>query len=94
MLALMYYTTPITGAFSGLIAYSTTRNLEGAHGKASWEWLFIIEGAATLGFSLVVLTLLPGLPEVVAKNGSLLFRHPSEHQLIHKRLISGKYVSG
>jgi hypothetical protein len=86
----MYCMTPIAGAFSGLIAYGTVKNLGEVHGKASWQWLFIIEGVVTLAFSLVVLMLLPGLPEVVARKGSLLFRHPDEHQLIHQRLAESK----
>ena len=86
----MYCLAPVAGAFSGLIAYGTAKDLEGVHGRPSWEWLFIIEGVATLGFSFFVFVLLPGLPERVAEKGSLLFRHPTERQLIQQRLAESK----
>ncbi|KAK7206388.1 pantothenate transporter liz1, partial [Myxozyma melibiosi] len=52
----------ISGAFSGFIAYGVMKNLEGAHGIAAWRWLFIIEGAATIGFALLAIPILPDLP--------------------------------
>ncbi|KAK9364403.1 major facilitator superfamily domain-containing protein [Lipomyces kononenkoae] len=52
----------LSGAFSGLISYGVMQNLEGVHGLAAWRWLFIIEGVATFGFSLVAIPVLPSLP--------------------------------
>jgi hypothetical protein len=36
--------------------------LNGAHGLHSWQWLFVIEGAVTVTFSLISLVILPDFP--------------------------------
>lgn len=52
----------LSGAFGGLIAGSITKNLNGAHGLAGWRWLFIVEGAATAGWSLIASLFLMDFP--------------------------------
>lgn len=47
--ALLYSGSLISGAFSGLIAAGITNGLSGARGISAWRWLFIIEGAITVG---------------------------------------------
>ncbi|KAF5576299.1 allantoate permease [Fusarium pseudoanthophilum] len=39
----------LSGAFGGLLAASITSGLDSAHSKAGWRWLFVVEGAATMG---------------------------------------------
>ncbi len=39
--AMMFSVTSLAGAFSGLIAYGI-RNLNGKHGIAGWQWIFIV----------------------------------------------------
>ena len=39
--AMMYSTSSLAGAFSGLLAYGI-RNLNGKHGIAGWQWIFIV----------------------------------------------------
>lgn len=53
----------LSGAFGGLIAGAIDSNLDGAHGIAGWRWLFIVEGAACAGWSLVSFFLLLDFPE-------------------------------
>lgn len=57
----------LSGAFGGLIAGSITSNLDGAHGIPGWRWLFIVEGAATAGWSLVSSFLLLDFPANTAR---------------------------
>jgi MFS family permease len=52
----------LSGAFGGLIAGAIDGNLDGAHGIAGWRWLFIVEGAACAGWSLISYFLLLDFP--------------------------------
>lgn len=52
----------LSGAFGGLLAGVIVNNLEGAHGIRGWRWLFIVEGAATIGFAFIALFILPDFP--------------------------------
>ena len=89
----IYCMTPVAGAISGLIAYGVGKNLEGASDLTSWEWLFVIEGVCTIGFGLMVVLMLPGLPEKVAENGSWLFPHEKERKAILNRYRECKHSS-
>ncbi|CAG7988573.1 unnamed protein product [Penicillium olsonii] len=52
----------LSGAFGGLLAAVIVKNLEGVHGIRGWRWLFIVEGAATIGVALIALFVLPDFP--------------------------------
>ncbi|KAF2161135.1 hypothetical protein M409DRAFT_37608 [Zasmidium cellare ATCC 36951] len=52
-LAIFYTTSAFSGAFSGLLAYAIAK-LDGAHGVAGWRWIFLIEGAVTVGVGLLM----------------------------------------
>lgn len=39
--AMMFSVTSLAGALSGLLAYGI-RNLDGKHGIAGWQWIFIV----------------------------------------------------
>ncbi|KAJ5459529.1 uncharacterized protein N7458_001081 [Penicillium daleae] len=52
----------LSGAFGGLLAAVIVKHLEGVHGIRGWRWLFIVEGAATIGWALVALFILPDFP--------------------------------
>lgn len=52
----------LSGAFGGLIAAGIVDGLEGTHGIRGWRWLFIIEGAATIGCAIISLFILPDFP--------------------------------
>lgn len=43
----------LSGAFGGLLAGAITGGLEGKYGIRGWRWLFIVEGAATVGWALI-----------------------------------------
>jgi hypothetical protein len=80
-----YLSAPIAGAVSGLISYGVDKDLDGKHGIRSWQWLFVIEGVITVGWGMLVLILLPRLPERVVKRGSWLFSGQEECNLIAQR---------
>lgn len=52
----------ISGAFSGLIAAGIKSGMDGAHGLRAWRWLFIIEGAVTVGIAIAAFFILPDFP--------------------------------
>ncbi|KAF5553401.1 high-affinity methionine permease [Fusarium napiforme] len=52
----------LSGAFGGLLAGSITSGLDGAYGKAGWRWLFVVEGAATMGVAVIAYFILPNFP--------------------------------
>lgn len=87
--------TPIAGAITGLISYGLQRNMSGVRGLHSWQWLFLIEGVATIGWGCLVWVLLPEMPEKeLAKKRSLFFRDPAEKELIIMRSNAAQHVMG
>ena len=46
-MALFFGAATLAGAFGGLIAYAILR-LDGESGVNGWQWIFILEGSATL----------------------------------------------
>ncbi|KAH9026161.1 MFS general substrate transporter [Lactarius hengduanensis] len=62
--ALMFSVASLTGAFSGLLAYGI-RNLDGKHGIAGWQWIFIVEGGFTVAFGLATLFFVPASPKSI-----------------------------
>ncbi|KAL4800795.1 major facilitator superfamily domain-containing protein [Aspergillus venezuelensis] len=57
----------LSGAFGGLIAGGIVSGLDGAHGIAGWRWLFIVEGAATAGVSIIASFLLLDFPSATKR---------------------------
>jgi hypothetical protein len=41
----------LSGAFSGILAYSIVR-MDGVAGRPGWAWIFILEGLFTVAFGL------------------------------------------
>jgi len=57
-----FSSTTLAGAFGGLIA-AGIYSLNGRAGYAAWRWIFIIEGAITVGVALIFFFVLPTFPE-------------------------------
>lgn len=51
-----------SGAFSGLLAYAINY-MDGVGGLASWRWIFILEGIATVVLSSLIFVFLPNDPQ-------------------------------
>ncbi|GAA5859557.1 hypothetical protein JCM8547_006138, partial [Rhodosporidiobolus lusitaniae] len=60
--AFMYTGSLLSGAFSGFISAGVQAGLDGALGRPSWSWLFIIEGAITIFVAAVSFFVLPDYP--------------------------------
>ncbi|KAL7946067.1 MFS general substrate transporter [Trichoderma barbatum] len=60
-----YSAATIAGGFSGLIAYAIQKNLDGALGRAAWQWLFIIQGCAGIFVGICAWLLLPPPPDQI-----------------------------
>lgn len=62
--AILYSGSQIGNAFGGLFALAILE-LDGAHGLEGWRWLFIIEGAATVGIAFIFMLFMPNKPETM-----------------------------
>lgn len=85
--------TPIAGAVTGFISYAVGKYLDGKGpgSFASWQWLFIIEGAPTILWGLIVWALLPQFPDKEVKSKySLWFKSDKEKRLIVERSMAGE----
>ncbi|KAK3301398.1 major facilitator superfamily domain-containing protein [Chaetomium fimeti] len=60
--AVLYSGALISGAFSGLISAGVTWGMDGTRGLGAWQWLFIIEGAATVVVAFGCYFVLPNFP--------------------------------
>jgi sugar phosphate permease len=61
-ISILYTGQVVSTGCSGLIAAATFSTLDGVHGIAGWQWLFIIEGAVTAGIAVFGFFLLPDDP--------------------------------
>ena len=61
-LAFIYSTATLAGAFGGLIAYGIS-HMNGAGGLVAWRWLFLLEGAPSILFGVLIFFILPDYPE-------------------------------
>jgi len=64
--AVMYSGALISGAFSGLISAGVKYGMDGTRGYSAWQWLFIIEGAATIVIAFGCYWVLPNFPRTTS----------------------------
>ncbi|KAH8682134.1 nicotinamide mononucleotide permease [Xylariales sp. PMI_506] len=74
----------LSGAFGGLLAGAITSGLNGVHGLAGWRWLFIVEGAATAGWSIIASFILLDFPANTKRFSE------RERELAIKRLLADR----
>lgn len=60
-IASLYIAQQVGNAFGGLFAAAIFQ-LDGKHNIAGWKWLFIIEGAATVGIGVICACFMPEFP--------------------------------
>ncbi|KAJ9094094.1 hypothetical protein QFC21_006195 [Naganishia friedmannii] len=61
-IAIMYSGNSLSNCFGGLIAAGVISGMEGKGGLRGWEWLFVLEGAATAFVGIAVYWILPSYP--------------------------------
>jgi MFS family permease len=86
--AIFYSAAVISGALGGIMAGAITGNLANAHGIAGWRWLFIIEGVATVGVSILAKFILLDFP---ATSSAL---NLEERRLATVRILAAGIESG
>lgn len=59
---ILYSGSLLSGAFSGLIAAGIINQMDYVKGLRSWRWLFLIEGAITVGLAPIAYFVLPDMP--------------------------------
>ncbi|GAB1313858.1 hypothetical protein MFIFM68171_04068 [Madurella fahalii] len=64
--AVLYSGALISGAFSGLISAGVTWGMDGTRGLGAWQWLFIIEGVATIVIAFGCFFVLPNFPRTTS----------------------------
>ncbi|KAF2227785.1 MFS transporter [Elsinoe ampelina] len=66
-MAIFYSGSLISGAFGNLIAAGILTGLAGKRGYNAWQWLYIVEGAITVFFGILVIIILPDFPDTWKK---------------------------
>lgn len=64
--SILYSGALISGAFSGLISAGIKANMDGYRGLRAWKWLFILEGAITIGVAAAAYFVLPNFPRTTS----------------------------
>ncbi|KAF9691983.1 hypothetical protein EKO04_010042 [Ascochyta lentis] len=81
-MAIFYTGNMIASSFAGLIAAGVFAGLDGTRGLAGWRWLFIIQGALSIGVALLAFFLLPDHPLQTR------WLSVEERQLAHERIAA------
>ncbi|KAF2841122.1 MFS general substrate transporter [Patellaria atrata CBS 101060] len=67
-MAYWYLINLFVSAFGNILAYALIK-LDGTYGIEGWRWIFIIEGAFTVGFALISYPMILGFPDQVLATG-------------------------
>ncbi|OAL43136.1 MFS general substrate transporter [Pyrenochaeta sp. DS3sAY3a] len=65
-----YLINLFVSAFGNILAWAIVK-LNGAHGIAGWRWIFIVEGAATIGIAIIGYFLVIGFPDTMLASNKL-----------------------
>jgi predicted MFS family arabinose efflux permease len=76
---LFFSAAAMSGAFSGLLAAAIVQ-MDGLRGMSGWQWIFLLEGVATICYGIVLAVILPN----TARDVKIL--SPAEADICMKRL--------
>ncbi|KAF2131807.1 putative pantothenate transporter [Dothidotthia symphoricarpi CBS 119687] len=82
--ALFYSTASFAHMFSGYLQAGAYNGLDGVHGKAGWQWLFIVCGVISLPIAFVGYFFIPDFPETT--RAFYITKEEAERQC--KRLVA------
>lgn len=68
--AILYSAQTLAFCSAGLIAAAIYATLEGAHGLAGWQWLFIVLAVTGAGLAMICLFMLPDYPDSTTGSAS------------------------
>lgn len=71
--------TCLAGGCAGALAYRI-HDLDGVHGLASWQWIYVIEGSFTAGLAFILYFIIPDFPEEAR------FLNANEREFIKRKL--------
>ncbi|KAL1918588.1 uncharacterized protein VTP21DRAFT_2610 [Calcarisporiella thermophila] len=78
-IALFFSAASLSGAFGGVLAYGI-QQMDGIQGLAGWQWIFILEGGATVVLAFASYFVLADFPETAK------FLTPAQRELAQRRL--------
>lgn len=87
--ALLYSGLVLAQAFSGLIAAGVFAGLDGPMNLAGWQWLFILEGAASGFFAITAYFILPNYPHSTT-GGASWYMTPDMRKLAAARILDDR----
>ena len=85
-LSLLNISTALASAFGGLLAYAIA-GMSGTRGYLGWRWIFIIEGAISIGLGLICFFTVPSWPSTAS------FLTEEDRVLLRQRLDDGADVA-
>ncbi|KAF2646791.1 MFS general substrate transporter [Massarina eburnea CBS 473.64] len=80
-----YLVNLFVSAFGNILAFAIVR-LDGVHGIEGWRWIFIVEGAATIGIAIIGYFLVLGFPDTMLATNNLQGFTQEELQIILDRI--------
>ncbi|PPQ67081.1 hypothetical protein CVT25_005682 [Psilocybe cyanescens] len=87
-IAVFFSSATVAGAFSGLLAAAIS-NMDGVGGKAGWQWIFILEGLATIIAAVASYWIIPDFPS----SRRVTFLTEEERQFVIHRLENDMKLS-
>ncbi|KAI6785921.1 uncharacterized protein J7T54_006260 [Emericellopsis cladophorae] len=84
-MALWYMINLFVSVFGNILAYAFIK-LDGAHGIVGWRWIFIIEGAVTIGFAFLGYAFTLPFPDQLLASGKKSTFSQDDLQIILERV--------
>ena len=79
---IFHASSALAAMFSGYLQAAVYKGLNGVHGKAGWQWLFIMDGVISFPICIAGFFLIPDLPE----NTRAFYLTQDERELGRKRM--------